>query len=198
MVRIEPCATTVRSGHVVVRKKRRSSMARLKEAACSTSFCFFLPLLLLLLFCETLSSTGLKRQREREKEERNLLSDHLPPRFSLFETTFEKVELAWREKKQVETLLLLFFFSFSFFYVTIQAAKRLVNELATAIIIINRRILRVEIFAGIYTRRWMWVVVDGWPRVEGNLIFYLIGRMEEFIYPRGPFVGRQPFPFVIL
>lgn len=197
MVRIEPCATTVRSGHVVVRKKRRSSMARLKEAACSTSFCFFLPLLLLLLFCETLSSTGLKRQRERERKE------------TFFRITFLRVSLSSKlpskklsslggRKNKSKLFSSYFFFLFLFFYVTIQAAKRLVNELATAIIIINRRILRVEIFAGIYTRRWMWVVVDGWPRVEGNLIFYLIGRMEEFIYPRGPFVGRQPFPFVIL
>lgn len=195
MVRIEPCATTVRSGHVVVRKKRRSSMARLKEAACSTSFCFFLPLLLLLLFCETLSSTGLKRQRERKE--------------TFFRITFLRVSLSSKlpskklsslggRKNKSKLFSSYFFFLFLFFYVTIQAAKRLVNELATAIIIINRRILRVEIFAGIYTRRWMWVVVDGWPRVEGNLIFYLIGRMEEFIYPRGPFVGRQPFPFVIL
>lgn len=77
----------------------------------------------LLLLSSSSSSSPLLRdpildrikKTEREREERNLLSDHLPPRFSLFETTFEKVELAWREKKQVETLLLLFFFLFLFF-----------------------------------------------------------------------------------
>lgn len=136
-----------------------------------------------------------KTERERERKE------------TFFRITFLRVSLSSKlPSKKLSSLggrknkskLFSSYFFFLFFYVTIQAAKRLVNELATAIIIINRRILRVEIFAGIYTRRWMWVVVDGWPRVEGNLIFYLIGRMEEFIYPRGPFVGRQPFPFVIL
>ena len=100
MVRIEPCATTVRSGHVVVRKKRRSSMARLKEAASSlvpSSSSSSSSFLLLLLFCENLSSTGLKRQREREKK-----PFFGSPSFTLsVESTFEKVELASREKGKV-------------------------------------------------------------------------------------------------
>lgn len=133
MVRIEPCATTVRSGHVVVRKKRRSSMARLKEAACSTSFCFFFHFffLLLLLFCETLSSTGLKTQREREK--RNLLSDHVSLSFSLvFETTSSK-KFSLREKEREKKLKLFVIFLFVSRY-------RLVNELiiVMVIIMINR------------------------------------------------------------
>lgn len=76
---------------------------------------------LLLLSSSSSSSSPLLRDpildriKKTEREKRNLLSDHLPPRFSLFETTFEKVELAWREKKQVETLLLLFFFLLLFF-----------------------------------------------------------------------------------
>lgn len=112
MVRIEPCATTVRSGHVVVRKKRRSSMARLKEAACSTSFCFFLPLLLLLLFCETLSSTGLKRQRERKE--------------TFFRITFLRVSLSSKlpskklsslgGRKNKSKLFSSYFFFFFFFF----------------------------------------------------------------------------------
>lgn len=135
MVRIEPCATTVRSGHVVVRKKRRSSMARLKEAACSTSFCFFFHFffLLLLLFCETLSSTGLKTQREREREKRNLLSDHVSLSFSLvFETTSSK-KFSLREKEREKKLKLFVIFLFVSRY-------RLVNELiiVMVIIMINR------------------------------------------------------------
>ena len=179
MVRIEPCATTVRSGHVVVRKKRRSSMARLKEAASSlvpSSSSSSSSFLLLLLFCENLSSTGLKRQREREK--RNLFSDHLPS-LSLSKVPSKKLSsLRGRKEK--------FFLCHDKWINNGNGNNNNKQEDIT-----NRN------FRGnIYVRRWMWVVVDGWPRVEGNLIFYLIGRMEEFIYPRGPFCW--PFPFVIL
>lgn len=152
MVRIEPCATTVRSGHVVVRKKRRSSMARLKEAACSTSFCFFFHFffLLLLLFCETLSSTGLKTQRERKRKKKPSFGS--PPRLSLFLSrlrnyVFEKIQLEReREREKVETLR---YFSSC---VTIQVGKRINNSNGNNN---DKQGINLEIFMGICIRRWM-------------------------------------------
>lgn len=135
MVRIEPCATTVRSGHVVVRKKRRSSMARLKEAACSTSFCFFFHFffLLLLLFCETLSSTGLKTQRERKRKKKPFFGSRLSLSFSLVFETMSSKKFSLREKEREKKLKLFVIFLFVSRY-------RLVNELiiVMVIIMINR------------------------------------------------------------
>lgn len=91
-------------------------MARLKEAACSTSFCFFLPLLLLLLlFClETLSSTGLKRQREREREKKPSFGSPS----SAFLSLRNYLRKSWARlegEKTSRNSSPLIFFSFSFF-----------------------------------------------------------------------------------